>query len=59
MGLFVRTLKKFRKDGNQTINGGSQKGADERGKESSPPGAEGGLSTHCLYFLKAVTMDNL
>lgn len=39
-GFVYKNLEKFRKEGNQLITSGSQKGADERGKECSPPGQQ-------------------
>lgn len=55
-GFACKILQKLRKDGYQIINSGSQKGANERrGKESSPPGAEGGTST--AYFIRASATD--
>lgn len=48
-GFVYKNLEKFRKDGNQLITSGSQKGADEREKECSPPGAQGGISTASTF----------
>ena len=48
-GYVYKNFEKFRKEGNQLITSGSQKGADERGKECSPPGAEGGITTAHIF----------